>query len=129
MPGRRSREERRRRHCRSGGHRRTTVKRVSLVMPLSTLLFRVRRLERRGHAERLANPDDGRSYLIRLTPAGKQLLNRARPAFRAKAAAVEARLGKREVAALREALSRFREAVDAVEQRPVARKRGLGRSG
>ena len=41
-----------------------------LAMPLSTLLFRVRRLENRGHAERVLNPDDGRSYLLQLTPAG-----------------------------------------------------------
>ena len=38
-----------------------------LEMPLSTMLFRLGRLERRGHAERVPNPDDRRSYLIRLT--------------------------------------------------------------
>jgi DNA-binding MarR family transcriptional regulator len=38
-----------------------------MEMPLSTMLFRLGRLERRGHAERVANPDDRRSYLIRLT--------------------------------------------------------------
>ena len=39
-----------------------------LEMPLSTVIFRVKRLEARGHAERVPNPDDGRSFLIRLTP-------------------------------------------------------------
>src|SRR6187399_1699609 len=53
-----------------------------LGMPLSTVIFRLKRLERRGHAERSRNPEDGRSFLIRLTPKGKRLLDRARPAFR-----------------------------------------------
>jgi DNA-binding MarR family transcriptional regulator len=44
-----------------------------LVMPLSTVIFRVKRLEQRGHAERVPNPDDGRSFLIRLTPKGKRV--------------------------------------------------------
>ena len=67
-----------------------------LTIPLSTVTFRVRRLERRGHAERIDNPADGRSYLIRLTPDGRRLLNKARPRFRSYAEAVEARLGSRE---------------------------------
>ena len=50
-----------------------------LGMPLSTVLFRVRRLERRGHAERMPNPEDGRSFLIRLTDEGQRLLAVARP--------------------------------------------------
>ena len=49
-----------------------------LEMPLSTVTFRVRRLERRGHAERVKNPDDGRSFLIRLT-RGPEAPRRARP--------------------------------------------------
>ena len=53
-----------------------------LDMPLSTVIFRARRLERRRHAERVANPDDGRSFLLRLTPDGRRLLNKARPRFR-----------------------------------------------
>ena len=40
-------------------------------MPLSTVLFRLRRLERREHAERIPNPDDRRSYLVRLDPGGR----------------------------------------------------------
>jgi DNA-binding MarR family transcriptional regulator len=43
-------------------------------MPLSTVLFRVKRLERRGHAERFRNPEDGRSFLLRLTAEGHRLL-------------------------------------------------------
>jgi DNA-binding MarR family transcriptional regulator len=84
-----------------------------MEMPLSTMLFRLRRLERRGHAERIRNPDDGRSYLIRLTKAGEGLLGEARPAFRDYAEAVEGRLGAKRVEALRGALEELRQAVAA----------------
>lgn len=84
-----------------------------LEMPLSTMLFRLGRLERRGHAERVPNPDDGRSYLIRLTEEGQRLLGEARPMFRAYAEAVEARLGSDRVAALRTGLEELRGAVAA----------------
>ena len=83
-----------------------------LGMPLSTLLFRVRRLERRRHVERVANPEDGRSYLVRLTPSGERLLAFARPLFRARALAVEARIGDERVAALRDALTEFGAAIE-----------------
>ena len=83
-----------------------------LEMPLSTVLFRVRRLERRGHAERVPNPDDGRSFLIRLTPEGRRLLDEARPVFRDYAEAVEARLGGEQVASLTTALRALRDAID-----------------
>jgi DNA-binding MarR family transcriptional regulator len=84
-----------------------------MEMPLSTMLFRLRRLERRGHAERIPNPDDRRSYLIRLTKAGERLLGAARPAFRDYAEAVEGRLGSKRVEALRAALEQLRAAVAA----------------
>jgi len=84
----------------------------ALGMPLSTVLFRVRRLQRRGHAERIPNPEDGRSYLLRLTPSGERLLAFARPLFRARALAVEARLGDERVAALREALDELGRAIE-----------------
>jgi DNA-binding MarR family transcriptional regulator len=84
-----------------------------LEMPLSTMLFRLGRLERRGHAERVPNPKDGRSYLIRLTDEGQRLLGEARPAFRDYAEAVEGRLGSERVAGLRAALEELRDAVTA----------------
>jgi DNA-binding MarR family transcriptional regulator len=83
-----------------------------LMMPLSTVLFRFRRLERRGHAERVPNPADGRSFLIRLTAEGQRLLDEARPAFRAYAEAVEARLGEEQVDVLRSGLESARQAID-----------------
>jgi DNA-binding MarR family transcriptional regulator len=84
-----------------------------LEMPLSTMLFRLGRLERRGHAERVPNPDDRRSYLIRLTKEGEGLLGEARPAFRDYAEAVEGRLGPERVGSLRAALEELRDAVTA----------------
>ena len=80
-------------------------------MPLSTVLYRVGRLERRGHAERSPNPEDRRSYLLGLTDEGQGLLRKARPRFRAYAEAVEARLGGG-VGALRTGLGDLREAIE-----------------
>jgi DNA-binding MarR family transcriptional regulator len=100
-----------------------------LGMPLSTLLFRMRRLEERRHVERVANPEDGRSYLLRLTPTGERLLAWARPLFRARALAVEARLGEERVAALRQALGELGDAIERERQAtpesppPPARRR------
>jgi DNA-binding MarR family transcriptional regulator len=83
-----------------------------LMMPLSTVLFRFKRLERRGHGERLPNPVDGRSFLMRLTHEGQRLLDEARPAFRAYAEGVEARLGKEQVDALTSVMRSVRQAID-----------------
>ena len=69
------------------------------------------RLERRGHAERGANPEDRRSYVLSLTDEGQGLLRKARPRFRAYAEAVEARLGER-VGELRTGLGDLREAIE-----------------
>jgi DNA-binding MarR family transcriptional regulator len=82
-------------------------------MPLSTVLFRLRRLERRGHAERIPNADDRRSYRVRLTASGEELLGEARPRFRALAEAVEKALGRKEVGELREGLDGLRAAIEA----------------
>ena len=84
-----------------------------LEMPLSTVIFRVKRLEARGHAERVPNPLDGRSFLIKLTPKGQRLLDLARPAFRDYAEAVEARLGPKRIDELRTAMIALRQAIDA----------------
>ena len=83
-----------------------------MEMPLSTVLFRVTRLERRGHAERIPNPDDRRSFLVHLTPDGQALLRKARPRFRAYAEAVEARLGEAQVGDLRAKLETLRTAIE-----------------
>src|SRR3954454_5698741 len=76
-----------------------------LEMPLTTVLFRLRRLERRGHAKRKPNAADGRSFTIELPPAGQRLLRAARPELGAAAEAVEAKLGAEQVAALRDSMA------------------------
>jgi DNA-binding MarR family transcriptional regulator len=81
-------------------------------MPLSTVLFRLRRVEKRGHAERIPNPDDRRSYRVRLTPAGEKLLAEARPRFRALAEAVESAVGANRVDSLRDGLAGLRNAIE-----------------
>jgi DNA-binding MarR family transcriptional regulator len=83
-----------------------------MEMPLSTVLFRVGRLESRGHAERVPNPDDRRSYLVRLTDEGQGLLRQARPRFRAYAEAVEALLGPDRIDQLRGGLADLRGAIE-----------------
>jgi DNA-binding MarR family transcriptional regulator len=84
-----------------------------MTMPLSTVLFRVKRLEERGHAERVPNPDDRRSYLVALTDSGQELLGQARPRFRAFAEAVEARLGGDRISGLRGGLDELRAAIES----------------
>ena len=83
-----------------------------MKMPLSTVLFRVGRLDKRGHTERVPNPDDRRSYLISLNADGQALLKQARPRFRAFAEAVERRLGDERVGGLRSGLTELREAIE-----------------
>ena len=42
-----------------------------MAAPATTVSSYVKRLEPRGHVERAPNPDDGRSYLLHLTDAGR----------------------------------------------------------
>jgi DNA-binding MarR family transcriptional regulator len=51
-------------------------------MPLTTASDVVRRLEQRGHVRRLPNPEDGRSFLFELTPAGDREWRRGFGALR-----------------------------------------------
>jgi DNA-binding MarR family transcriptional regulator len=48
---------------------------------LTTVSDRLNRLVRRGHAERVPNPADGRSSLFRLTDAGRAAMREAQPRF------------------------------------------------
>ena len=84
-----------------------------MQMPLSTVLFRVGRLEKRGHAVRVPNPDDRRSFLVSLTADGQQLLKQARPRFRSYAEAVEERLGQERIDTLRGHLNELRGAMES----------------
>lgn len=72
----------------------------------------VDRLERGGYVERVVDPADGRSRLVRLADRGRELL----PVARAEEATVEAEwashLGERRMRQLREALTMLREVCD-----------------
>jgi DNA-binding MarR family transcriptional regulator len=49
----------------------------TLMVTSGTMTHRMQRLEASGWVERLANPDDARSKLVKLTPAGLELIDRA----------------------------------------------------
>jgi DNA-binding MarR family transcriptional regulator len=49
-----------------------TAMAAELSMPLTTVVDYVRLIESRGHCRRMANPKDGRSYLVTLTAAGRR---------------------------------------------------------
>lgn len=50
-------------------------------MPLTTVSDRLNRVVERGHAERIPNPEDGRSFLFRLTESGWTAFREAQPRF------------------------------------------------
>jgi DNA-binding MarR family transcriptional regulator len=75
-----------------------------LAMDRTTLTAALKPLERRGLAEVMADPSDGRGRLIKLTPAGLSLLTRAAPIWKRTHAAVEARLGDEDSDRLRGSL-------------------------
>jgi DNA-binding MarR family transcriptional regulator len=49
-----------------------TAMAAELSMPLTTVMDYLRLMESRGHCRRMANPKDGRSYLVTLTAAGRR---------------------------------------------------------
>jgi DNA-binding MarR family transcriptional regulator len=79
--------------------------------PPTTVSSAVRRLEGRGHVERRRNPDDGRSYVLGLTPAGRRAHAAGVEAFAPVLGRVQAALGSKE-ASVRRALGTVRDAVD-----------------
>jgi DNA-binding MarR family transcriptional regulator len=53
-----------------------------LGMPPTTLSAYVKRLSDRGEIGQQPNPNDGRSYLLELTPKGRELVREAAPKLR-----------------------------------------------
>jgi len=53
-----------------------------LGVKASTLSGHLNALQRRGHTERVVDPNDRRSYRLELTPEGRQLLKQCQPLFR-----------------------------------------------
>ena len=84
-----------------------------LGMPPTTLSAHIRRFGARGWIERTANPRDGRSYLLSVTPAGVRVLEAAYDGLRETIAEVEAVLDRspEEVARALAALERALRAV------------------
>jgi DNA-binding MarR family transcriptional regulator len=68
---------------------------AALGVPPTTLSAALARLERRGHLVRTANPEDGRSHLLELTPDGLAAVEAALPAFRGALERLREQLGER----------------------------------
>jgi DNA-binding MarR family transcriptional regulator len=86
--------------------------------PPTTVSSYVKRFEGRGHVARERNPDDGRSYLIKLTPAGRKAHRAAGVRFLPALDAVAASLGSREPTVKR-GLENLKSAVDATRDANV----------
>lgn len=84
-----------------------------MAAPPTTVSSYVKRFEARGHVQREPNPDDRRSYRIKLTPAGRRAHRKAAGLFDPLRSRVEEALGER-APEVREALVALREAVDQV---------------
>ena len=78
-----------------------------LAMDRTTLTAAVKVLERRGLVESLADPDDRRSRLMKLTEAGTALLSAAVPIWTRVHGELDAELGE-EMSSLRKTLTKIR---------------------
>jgi DNA-binding MarR family transcriptional regulator len=84
-----------------------------MAAPPTTVSSYVKRFEARGHVVREHNPDDRRSYRIKLTPAGRQAYRTAKAAFTPLRNRIDEALGTR-TNDIHEALMAVRTAVDAL---------------
>ena len=79
---------------------------------LSTVLFRAGRNVDLGFVERIGNPHDRRSFMLRLTPAGRDVWRRAASNLHETVTALEARL-ERPAAEIQQVLRELQAAFDA----------------
>ena len=107
-----------------------------LGMRLTTFMDQLRIVVERGHARRVANPDDGRSYRVVLTAAGLAAHRAANLAFESAYAAFARELAVPEddaqaaIQAVRAAADRARAELEAGEEpAPVSPRRRGGRGG
>jgi DNA-binding MarR family transcriptional regulator len=77
------------------------------MVTTSAVAQRLNRLETLGLVARLPHPDDGRGKLVKLTPAGKKLVDRVLPDHLATEEALLRTLSTQERSTLAELLSRF----------------------
>jgi DNA-binding MarR family transcriptional regulator len=84
----------------------------TMMITSGTMTHRVDQLEKAGHVRRKPNPEDGRSVLITLTPAGRALVDRVLGAHVATQARLVAGLGPAERAALGPLLSAWLAALE-----------------
>ena len=83
--------------------------------PATTVSSYVKRFEARGHVRRDRNPNDGRSFVLRMTPAGRRAHRAAGAAFLPVLERVVAALGEGEKS-VREALGRLHHSLDSLAQ-------------
>ncbi len=86
-----------------------------MAAPATTVSSYIKRFEGRGHITRERNPDDGRSYRISLTPAGRKSHQAAARLFRPVRSTVAAALDTQEIDT-REALLRLRVVIDELRE-------------
>lgn len=91
-----------------------------MAAPPTTVSSYVKRFEARGHVERVPNPEDRRSYRIRLTRSGRAAHRRAKGRFAPMVRQVSTALGERD-AHVSEALGWLRSALDEVRQGRLGR--------
>lgn len=86
---------------------------ATVGMKLPTLSNHLRRMEQRGHLRRRANPRDGRSRIISLTPLGDRLTVECFPYFQGAINPLLDRLGP-ETTRILDAMEELSRALDAV---------------
>lgn len=91
-------------------------------VPMTTLRDNIQRLVARGLVRRAKNSEDGRSYLVVLTPAGKRMIEAADPALLRAYLAVERRL-PRPLDDYEQILDEIIEALGGALNRPARRAR------
>jgi DNA-binding MarR family transcriptional regulator len=90
-------------------------------VPMTTLRDNIQRLVDRGLVRRVKNSEDGRSYLVVLTAAGKRMIEAADPALLRAYLAVERRL-PRPLEDYQQMLDEVIEALAGALTRPPARR-------
>jgi DNA-binding MarR family transcriptional regulator len=88
-----------------------------MAAPPTTVSSYVKRFESRGHVVREPNPDDRRSYRIRLTPAGRKAHRAAVKLFMPIRLQVADELAEHDEG-IRDSLMRLREVVDSIRRSP-----------